>query len=428
VTVRAAKLIALVTAVALGRGVATAQSTRYPPPEPDADEEADAYSDFWENAIEPGRDAYDDLVSRASKLLGRRSEESRRAAVELLDQATALLPDHAAAWAWLGFAHEGAGDFDACRDALERAWSLEPTWAGAARPLGLGLGSCRARAGDLDGAAEILERLVARGDVGVETLWRLGEVDIATGRLDDAQTVLAVALDQSPADPFYVHAAWSAAVAADRARDPEATLTAAEIALRLDPERVRVAEPPGGFLPASEAAYYLGLAAHTARLPERALLQFRRYVVDEVDGPWVERAREHVKASADVVIADRVEQVGTEKVDLAKAAAVIAKVEPQLRACLKATPDLLLQLRVTVLAPAPAAPAKPAAGQPVVPRRTSNVPTAGAHSLVLESYELDSTAIRDAQACVDKIGAGLNLPAPKTPGTWVTLSAPVIWR
>jgi tetratricopeptide (TPR) repeat protein len=421
--------IALLAGASLRPGVAAAQSTRYPATEPDADEEADAYSDFWENAIEPGRDRYDDLVDRATKLFGRRSEEARRAAIDLLDQATVLLPDHVAAWAWLGFAHEENGDFPACRDALERAWGLDETWAGAARPLGLALGSCRARAGDLDGATEILERLVARGDVRVETLWRLGEVDIATGRLEDAQTVLAVALDQSPADPFYANAAWSAAVAADRARDPKATLAAGETALRNDPERVRAGDPPGGFLPASEAAYYMAVAAEASRLPERALLHFRRYVTDEVEGPWVERAREHVRAAADLAVSDRVEQLGTEKISLEKAAAVIAKVEPQLRACVKATPNLLVQLRVTVLGPAPVAP-KPTPGKPPPPppRRTSNVPSAGAHSLVLESYELDSTAVRDAQACIDKIAGALALPAPTTPGTWVTISAPVIWR
>lgn len=414
---------AVVAILVLAPAIAHAQSTRYPPPEPDLDEETDSYSDFWENAIEPGRDVYDDLVARAAKLIGRRSEESRRAAIELLDQATAVLPDHAPAWAWLGYAHEADGDFVACRDALERAWAIDPTWAGAARPMGLALGSCRARAGDLDGATEVLERLVAAGDVRVETLWRLGEVDIATGRLDDAQTVLGVALDQSPADPFYANAAWTMAVAADRARVPDTTRAAAEIALRMDPERVRAAEPPGGFLPASEAAYYQGLAAETAGLPERALLHFRRYVADEVEGPWVERAREHVRASKDLAPSDRVEQVGTEKVDVTKAAAVIAKVEPQLRACVKATPNLLAQLNVTVHGPAVA---PPAPGAPA--RRPTVLPGAGAHAVALDSYEPDPAAVRDALACLDKVAGGLALPAPKTPGTWVTVTAPVIWR
>lgn len=417
---------------------ADAQSTRYPPPEPDLDEEEDAYSDFWENAIEPGRAAYDDLVSRAAKLINRRSDGSRVAAIELLEQATALLPDQPSAWVWLGFAHEEDEAWDACRDALERAWAIDPAWAGASRPLGLGLGSCRARDGDLDGATEVLERLVARGDVRVETLWRLAEVDIATGRLEDAKVVLGVALDQSPADPFYAHAAWSLAVAADRDRDPEATRSAAAIALRLDPERVRAADPPGGFLPASEAPYYMALAAEMAGLPERALLHFRRYVAAEVEGPWVERAREHIRASADLAVSDRVEQLGTEKIALAKAAAAIAKVEPELRKCVHATPALVIQLRVTVHAPPPPPPtkaAKPKKGQPPppppprpAPRRPTHLPPAGAHASVLESYEQDGAAVQAAVKCIDGIAAGITFPMPQATGTWVTISAPVIWR
>ena len=442
-------LAVLLVAIA---GPAAAQSTRYPPPAPDLDAEREEYSDFWENAIEPGRDHYDELVARAARLLPRRGEDGRGTALVLLEEAVGLLPDRADAWAYLGIGRELEDDHAGCRDALEKAWAIDPGWAppsgrgaGTTRPLALALGTCRSRTDDLEGAAEVLERLTARGDDSVETRWRLGEVYMALGRLDEARASLELALDQTPADPHYASAAWALVVAADRARDPDATRSAAEIALRQDPHRVRLEHPSGGYLPASDADYYRAIAADVAGVPEQALARFRAYLIAERDGPWVKRAREHERALRGFETRDRARIVGTDRPDETKVKKAIDRIDADLRACVKNAPNLLLELEVTRHGPKPEAapPAKKPASKPTpkAKRRPPGgsgrysvsvpPPAEGARASVilrLVPGDPDDETVRTAITCVEKAGAGLAVPAPTTPGTWATVTVPVISR
>lgn len=441
-------------AVLCAAASAAAQSNRYPPPAPDADADAEEYSDFWENAIEPGLDRYDELIGRATRLIYRRGEDGRATALVLLDEAAGLLPDRADAWAWLGIGRELEGDHGGCRDALEKAWAIDPDWkppsgtSNHPRPLALVLGTCRSRAGDLEGAAEVLERLTARGDDAVETLWRLGEVYMALGRLDEARASLELALDQSPADPHYAAAAWTLVVAADRDRDPDATRAAAEIALRQDPQRVRVENPNGGFLPASDGDYYGALAADVAGVPEQALVRFRAYLARSSDGAWISRAREHERALRGFETRERVRLDGTDKPDQAKVTKAVDKIDADLRACVKKAPNLLLELGVTQHGPRPEANPSPAAKKPLEktkkpgkrPRPTGKTgrysvsmpaPAAGVRVLVISrpiQGDPDDEAVRTAVSCVEKAGANLAIPAPTTAGTWATVSVPVIFR
>ncbi len=446
-------------------GTAAAQSTRYPPPVPDLDAEREEQSDFWENAVEPGRERYDDLLDRAAKLLRSRAPDARVTAIELLEEATGVLPSRADAWAWLGLAHEAGDEFPACHAALEKAWLADPDWAEAPRPIGVALGVCRARDADLDGATELLESLVARDEESVEAMWRLGEVYIVLGRLDDARAVLEVALDQSPADPSYVHAAWALAVAADRARDPDATRAAAEIALRHDPERVRVEEPPHGFLLDADRAYAAGVAGEAyggdvEAAPERALLGFRRYLAAVSDGPWVTRAEEHVKALRGFETRDRVKVWGTDKVDGKKVGKAVDKIDAALQACVKAVPRTLLTVDVIVHGPPYVAPSpdakqprqtkkakkakpkpQPKPPPPPPPRdpwdaddtvnpyapRGPSLPPEGAEVQVFAGDELPDV-VEPAIECVRKVAAGASFPAPATPGTYVRITFPVISR
>jgi tetratricopeptide (TPR) repeat protein len=402
------------TLVALA-GRADAQSTRYPPPAVDVDAEREDHSELWENALEPGLDRYDELVARAVTLLdsrGSRGYEDRATALELLDEASQLLPGRADAWAWLGLAREKDADWSGCRDALDRAWAIDPRWSAAHRPLGVAVGVCRGRAGDLEGALEVLERLVARGDDSVETLWRLGEVDMALGRLDDARDVLAIALDQSPADTHYVNAAWTMAVAADRARDPDAAREAAAVALRLDSERFRVQWPAAGFLPASDFSYYAMIAAAAAGADEEALFHARRFTAGVPDSPWLDRVAEHVRALSTFTAGDRLSVLGTDPGDPDDIRKKLAKVDPDLQACLKATPRALLQVQIVVTA----APAK---------NDSRTIPKAGVTVTALLSDELDLGA---TIACVSKVAATVKLGIPSVPGTWTTAMVPVIYR
>jgi tetratricopeptide (TPR) repeat protein len=406
----------LAVLVALG-GVAHAQSTRYPPPADDLDAERDGYSKFWEDALEPGLAQYDDLIARARKLV--EQADTRADGEDLLAQATQLLPDRADAWAWLGLAREEEGDFARCRTALDRAWAIDPTWDGGKRELGVALGVCRSRAGDVDGADEVLERLVARGTDDVETLWRLGEVEMAQGRLDDARAALTLALAETPADRSYVHAAWALAVAADRARDPEASHKAAETALRLDNERVRVVDVPGGFLPPSDAPYYAAIAADVAELPEIALLQIRRFRALVPDGPWAERAAEHEEAWRTFALADRLIVMGSEPGDARAIKKQVAKVEPGLRACLQATPVLLLELTITAVDPAPVA------ATLAHPTYGVQLPKAGV-SVTFVDGDAGKDATDAAAACVAKAATGIVIPRPTVAGTWTSAVLPVI--
>ncbi|MCB9560885.1 MAG: tetratricopeptide repeat protein [Kofleriaceae bacterium] len=433
-----------------GAARADAQSTRYPPPPVDHDAEAEQYSDFWENAIEPGRDRYDTLVERAAKLVVRRADENRDAAVEMLDEATTLLPDHADAWAWLGLVREDAGDWAGCAEALGKAWTIDAGWHAAPRPLALALGTCRARAGDLDGAAAALERLVDHGDERVETYYRLGEVYLAQGRLDDARDVLTVALDGSPADTFYSHAAWALAVTEDRARDPAATEAAGTVALARDPQLYRAGDPPGGFAIASDRLYYQALAATFAGQPELALVRFRQYAA--ADTPWQARARDHVDALAGFDVATRVRVDKTDVIDDAAVVKAMTRIEPTLRACLADAPQLLLTVRHTVLGPprtdagtgaarrpapppprnakrkpAPAKPVRPHGGtiRPPPPRAA---PPAGTQVTITATGDVDAETAEAAVGCVVRGAARLALPAPRTPGTWLSAAMPLVYR
>jgi len=398
-------------AILLIAGTANAQSKRYPPKEEDLDEERDAYSKLWEDAIEPGKAQYDDLVEHASHDLERHTADARKDAEDLLDQATKLPPGEADAWAWLGLALESDDDWKGCRDALDRAYAIEPSWDSGPRRFGAAVATCRARAGDLDGAADVLERIVAKGSEDVEVVWRLGEVYMAEGRLDDARAALTSALDGSPADIYYVHAAWSLAVAADRARDPDASADAAQAALGIDPERALVLDVSGGFLPASDGPYYAALAADDAGVPEIALLEYRVYRALVAKGPWAERTDEHLKALDSFAIADRTIVSGTDPGDAPAIRKLVTKAEPALRACMAKVPRLLAQATITV----------------VLAAKDTHValPAAGVQVAIVDgdAGKDDSDA---AIACVAKVAGGIALPKPTVAGTYTTTTFPVI--
>lgn len=438
--------------VVAAAGDAAAQSTRYPPPAVDVDAEREQHSDFWENALEPGRDRYDDLVARAARLIGRRSDDARKSAAGLLEEAATLLPGRADAWAWLGLVREADGEHAPCRDALERAWTIDPTWKAAPRPIALALGVCRARAGDLEGSIDVLERLIARGDDTVEALWRLGEGYMALGRLEEARAVLEAALAQTPAQTGYVHAAWALVVAADRARDPEAVQAAAARALNFDRHAILVEAPPGGHVPASERDYYVALAADLAGQGERALLRFRRYLVaieGDDEAPWASRAREHERALRGRAVADSVRVAGTDPLDAKQVRRAVGKADADLRACVAATPRLLLAVTITVHGPPPPPASTPPARPRPRPTRGAKTPTrkrppyvvrrtypmmppppAGVTVQTVERQDPpaghDDAATRDAVACVDKVADRITITAPKTPGTWATATFHVI--
>lgn len=470
---RAAAVALAVAAALAGAAPAAAQSTRYPPPPEDLDAEREQESPFWEDVLEPGLARYEEQVDRAAQLIVRRAHEARTTAIALLEEAAALLPGRADAWAWLGIVREQDRDYPGCAADYARAWAIDPAWDGsgdraAPRPLALGLGTCLARTGDLDDAAAALERLIALGEARTEAYFRLGEVYLAQERLDDATAVLDVALDGSPAETFYVHAAWAMVVAADRARDPARLERAAQLALARDAQLGHVGQPPGGFVPATERDYYLGLATLLAGQPERALIHLRAFAAAH-DGAWRGRALERAEEAAGFRAADRVVVEQTDTLDAAAVTRAMTKIEPAARACLKETPRLLVSVRATRYGPPlePAPPdkgakgaqgagatkdargtgaargkgarggkpkAKPAPAKPTTGRRGGPIggrippPEGVGVSMLLVGYEPDGAAAAAAVDCVERAAAKLQLPAPTTAGTWVTATMPVVWR
>ncbi|MCE9573567.1 MAG: hypothetical protein K8W52_10460 [Deltaproteobacteria bacterium] len=391
---------------------------RYPPPVVDPDATDDGRSEFWDAALEPGLAHHRELLTRARRLIESRDLEPLAEAVELLEEATALLPRRADGFWYLGVAREARGDWAGCADAYGRAQALDPSFV--AKPplrrnaaLDHALGVCLARAGKLEDARLHLRRLtqaVAAGATADADSWlRLGEVDMALGRLGDAQDDLGRAAEDA-AISADVH--WAMAVAFDRARKDGDADRELETALRLDPTRTRVAAPGVPYLDDAEGFYYQGLAAIAGDAPEQALVYLRQFLALAPHSPWQARAAVHLADAASTRWADRVEVRGTSAVETAKAQAVIGLAWPSLTECVRATPRVLIQVRVTSLGPG--------AG------RGRDAPAPGTRAVALTTFGADDDQLAAALACVERVASGLAFPRPTEAYGYVRLSFPVV--
>ncbi len=410
-------LVAMAGLVAL-TGVAGARPRvappRYPPPVVDPDAASDGRSEFWDAALAPGLGHHRELLTRARRLIESRDAEPLAEAVELLEEATALLPDRADGFWYLGVAREGRADWAGCAQAYGQVRALDPGFV--AKPalrrnpaLDHALGVCLARAGQLEAARLHLRRLTQAGTADADAWLRLGEVDMALGRLGDAQDDLGRAAEDA-AISADVH--WAMAVAFDRARKDADADRELETALRLDPTRTRVAAPAVPYLDDAEAFYYQGLAAAAADAPEQALVYLRQFAVLAPASPWRARAELHLAELATTRWATRVEVRGTSAVESAHAQAVLAAAWPTLTACVQATPRVLLQVRVTTLGPG--------AG------RGRDAPSPGTRAIALTTFGADDDQLATALACVERVASGLAFPRPTEAYGYVRLSFPVV--
>lgn len=448
---RVAAVTAAVIALATVAAPAAAQSKRYPRPPVDAEAEAEAKSDFWDEVVRPGARRYEQIVTATTDSLRIRGSDASRA-LEPLREAIALRPDLVEAWGYLGVAAERTRSWATCADAYRRAFAIDPRWRPsrlapksetslpartlAMRPLEQGLGMCLSRSGDLAGAAAALESLVARGEASGETWLRLGEVYMAEGRLAEAIT----AFDQARNDPAVrALSRWLLAVAYDRARRPgDADAAAAEAG--------DVGNPTSGsipFVPAADVYYVRAFAARNA--PEKALALFRLYL-DQAppDSPWRARAEEHVAGLSELDLAAHVEIQGSG--DRPAIERAVRAAMPALRACVAPVPMVMIELRITQVGPpgkpkrvpgktpippeAPRPPFTRFGGRPppasTQPRRPPDAETPGVRAVpvIFEPGKLDGP--RDlAVDCVEKVGLGLTLPRPAA-DTYSTVRIPVV--
>jgi tetratricopeptide (TPR) repeat protein len=461
-------LVALVcgATLAAGTSIAAAQSRRYPKPPVDPEAEADARSDFWEEIVRPGAGRYEQLIGLAAEILRQSTAATSRTtthrAIDHLEEAVALRGDLVDGWGYLGVATRLAREWEACADAYGRAHALDPGWKAtrlatrsraafrrgpSVEPLELGWGTCLARAGDLQGATDALEALVARGEDTGESWLRLGEVYMASGRLAEAITAFHSARNQNVGSR---RARWLLAVAYDRARRPGDADDVATGAGDVTTETREGAEP---FVPPSDLWYVRAYGLRHA--PEKALALFRTYLVMAPgDSPWRARAQEHIDALETIDLATRIELEGSG--DRATIEKAVRAALPALRRCVDGAPTILMELRITQNGPpgkarptppratptvrvapsrpprtthptrAPVVGRRPPARPParVVTRaRAPEAPGVRASALIFELETRD--AARDAAECLEKVGLGLSLPRPAT-GAYSTVRIPVV--
>jgi tetratricopeptide (TPR) repeat protein len=423
---------ALVALLAAGAGRAAAEA----PPlvdldlPPDYDEESEAKSDFWERALEPARQKYDDLVEKAVLQIKQMDRSARDLGIAYLRDAVKLAPELPLAHLWLGRAEGQNGNYAVCAQEIARALDADPKfvapplpdmpdaeWSGRYE-----LALCRAQAGDYEAAVDGLRRILSGGTGNAEpdkvalVHWRLGECYMALGRLDEA---LASLQQASRLAPWNVNMSFALAVAFDRDEDPTSSRDAMSRALEREP-RVSTGSlltTGRAWIPPDDQSYYLGLAYLSSGEAPRALYYLRRYLAATGEGMWTARARGHLETALAGAVAGRDLTVrGSGSIDEAKSTAAIGKLDGELQACVAKSPDLLLSVAVTR----------------VVPGGDQKGDTArlpGVRAIILEQGNLKSDALKAATACVESAASRIALPKPTGPaGAYVTATFSVIAR
>jgi tetratricopeptide (TPR) repeat protein len=434
--VKRAAFASVAALAATATAIAGPGSTRYPPEPFDADKAAEEHSDFWERALTPDRGRYDQLLAAARRLIDGKTPKDLADADAQLAGAIELLPDAPDAYYLRGWARELAQDWAGCADDYNQAAALDPLFEPAPNPrtrggLADGQGVCLARAGRFDEAEEVLSAATATGTATAALWLRLGEVDMALGRLEDAITALDAALRVARSlELAPIH--WMRAVAFDRARQPGDAQDAAETALKADLSmswvlnRQLPSAPPEDFFYVAGLAYETGVETRPAQ-PERALLYFRQYVEKAAKSPWKKRAAEHVAALAPFDPASALTRPGarqgTSTLETTAIAKSLRKDLGKLASCMDDVPQSVAEVKVVIHG----APAKPKRGAPVV--LAPKPPVAGVVVRMLgQVLGVPGPTTADTQAAVKclETAAGKLKVAKLEKGTWIQLVFPVI--
>jgi tetratricopeptide (TPR) repeat protein len=421
---RLARVVVAVAAVAcIAVPGALAQSKRYPPPPVDIDERGRAPSGFWERVLHPADQSYQPHLATARSLLEQPDGQAAAQALSHLEQAVALAPDHPEVHWLRGLAAERLRRWELCAASYGRLFAIDPAYTPALVPRGrdaawaldAGLGLCLAQRGQYEAAIAQLKRVASRGAVPFEVYVNMAESYMALGRLAEAiDTLVQVSRHHNPS----ARIEHALAAAHDRRQMPDRAREHVRTALRLSPMALLDA-PDQIFTPPEEALYYLGLAHVETGDLERALFFFRHYLHAHGNGPWRQRAQQHVERLARAPRSPRSVSVtnNAEPMDIAAVLAALERADPGLQACVQAVPGALFSVRLTLL-PSD----KPARGQA---RTAVGVETQVVYALPTVSE--DATA--EAQRCLEAAAQSIALSRPRTPAANYTMvTFPVIAR
>lgn len=423
------RAVMLAVGGALALVLATARARGDEPRDFDAD--AEERSSFWERGVQPGREAYEDLITRGAELVASDGDkESRARAAAIFRDAMRMAPDRALAHFWLGRVAAKDGDFKGCARAMEQALALEAAFIAPSAsevptnqtaPYELGL--CQARAGEYEAAIDTFRRIIGQAAEAPPRLatvhMRLGESYMALGRLDEAIE----ALSQATRLDARNNLAWLAlAIAHDRDEDGASSREAMAKVLENDSRVDHVIDSRATWIPAHDASYYLGLAYLHAGDAARSLFHLRRYLAVAGESLWSARARTHFEvAQAGAVAGHDLKLTGSATLDPAKTAAAVARGDAAFQSCLATTPDILLKVSITRVVAAPPkkrARARPSPGSGELifidrPRQP------GVRVLIKEQAPTKSDLLRAAMTCAESAASTLALPRPEGPeGTY----------
>ena len=407
--------------ILLAAAPAFAQSTRYPPEPKDPDREAERHSKVWEEALDPGRTPYDEIVRDAHQLAATGAQRDTQLAVDHLAKAIELMPKRPEAYALRGRLELVLKQWTPCADDLAAAEEhAPPDETGERAQQWLDLGACQARAGRYADAERTLARAASNGAGHAEPWMRLGEVRIAMGKLDEAIGALDTALEMPDKQEGFTR--YLLATAYDRARlpgDAEAQMREGAIHER---NFSAIETPALPLLGPGEHEYMMGLAYRYALpRPEYALLYFRRFLAVAPDSPWRRRAEEHVRELSAIDLPQSLERVrGGATIDLEAARQALVKVMPQLRACMAKLPTTALEVQVTRDGPR----------VPLTDREHARFAMPQPGVAVSEQNSLVDTPPRDAiaaaQRCIEPIVDRVALPIPKERDTFYVIGFLVI--
>jgi tetratricopeptide (TPR) repeat protein len=470
-TVAIALLLLALPAVALGQAPATQPSTeaplkvvKRPWEDPDAEDidDDERTSRFWDRTLHPHRDQFERELKTAAALLASKRPDDWSKAEQIMAEAVKLEPDDVRGFFVLGHAHYVQREWAECAAAYKRIAQIDPKQvtvpltpgvsyqAGVAPPglLDVALGQCLSLSGDHRGAIARLKRAYVTGtDIATRSYdipWRLGEAYMALGRLDDAIANLRRAGElhglMGPNNYNWRGREMLILYALAAAYDRDEQLGAARALM----ERVVAAEGPTNATlnrtdlrvsPPEDVHYYRAMFHETParagervvppKHPEWSLVFYRKFLALHGNGPWAARARSHVAALAKEPISSRMPDLGgSATFEAAAAKAAILRADEGLQRCVKDTPLVAYEIRITADAAS-----RGRRGEPVMvyggPARQAPGVKASATQDLAGEPEKTAAAID----CLEDVAATFKLPPPVgASGSWGSVSFPVIWQ
>lgn len=376
----------------------------------DYDQEREEFSEFWERAITPNRELYDQLVAQARALSFESSREAHERAKRILADAIKLEPDKPDALWELGLLHKRRDAWKECAAALEKLFALEPSFrpkGGTPWAFDVELGTCHAQAKNYQRAIRFYKRVLARGESRSVVHRLIGESYMALGQLRRAIEYFHTARRIEGSSS---HAAnFALAVAYDRDERAASADKYLDQALQSDPTLSRLAARTD-FIPEADRYYYLGLG-YRNKNAAWSLIYFRHYLDQAPGSVWRSRANYHAGLLEQALRRELpIRLRGSAKADEGRIRAAIAKRGKALAECTRGAPELLLRVKLKHLTGA--------AGRGT---------RAGVTVLVDYAFAQQTATVERVVGCVDQVAAEIDLPRLKgATGSYLGVEFPVI--